>query len=101
MHDPLAPLLDLPGVADAVERARAEAPADHGEAVYVAFGVVLQLPFTHEVLAEVVGAQRPSLTTGISTLEQRGLISREDGHFVLHGEPPAELGAQDAVSLQA
>ncbi len=51
-------------------------------------GVVLALPFTHEILAEVVGAQRPSLTTGITTLEQRGLISREDGHYVLHGEPP-------------
>lgn len=51
-------------------------------------GVVLALPFTHEILAEVVGAQRPSLTTGITTLEQRGLISREDGQYVLHGEPP-------------
>jgi hypothetical protein len=64
-------------------------------------GVVLQLPFTHEVLAEVVGAQRPSLTTGISTLEQRGLISREDGHFVLHGDPPQEPGTPDPLSLQA
>ena len=63
-------------------------------------GVVVALPFTHEILAEVVGAQRPSLTTGIATLEQRGLISREDGLYVLHGEPPVP-SRRDALAVSA
>jgi hypothetical protein len=63
-------------------------------------GVVVALPFTHEILAEVVGAQRPSLTTGITTLEQRGLITREDGHYVLHGEPPVPH-VPDALAASA
>jgi CRP/FNR family transcriptional regulator, cyclic AMP receptor protein len=60
-------------------------------------GVVLELPLTHQVLGRLVGAQRPSVTTALTDLARRGVIERrEDGAWVLHGDPPcdpAEAGA--------
>lgn len=54
-------------------------------------GVVLELPLTHQVLGRLVGAQRPSVTTALSDLARRGVIERrEDGAWILRGEPPAE-----------
>jgi hypothetical protein len=55
-------------------------------------GVRLELPVTHRVLAGVVGAQRPSVTTALGELARAGLVERRpDGSWLLHGEPPAEL----------
>jgi CRP/FNR family cyclic AMP-dependent transcriptional regulator len=45
-----------------------------------------RIPFriTHEVLSEILGAQRPSVTTAFSRLVEQGLVSREpDGTFLL------------------
>jgi len=54
-------------------------------------GVVLELPLTHQVLGRLVGAQRPSVTTALSDLSRRGLVERrEDGAWILRGEPPGE-----------
>lgn len=55
-------------------------------------GVSLQLPLTHEMLAHLVAAKRPSVTTALGQLTQQGLISRRaDGTWLLHGEQPSEL----------
>jgi CRP/FNR family cyclic AMP-dependent transcriptional regulator len=55
-------------------------------------GIVVPLPLSHQRLADLVGAQRQSVTTAMGGLQRRGSISRRDeGHWVLHGEPPAEL----------
>ncbi len=52
-------------------------------------GVVLKLALTHQQLAEVAGAQRPSLTSAVGALESQGHLSRRPGHeWVLHGDPP-------------
>lgn len=65
-------------------------------------GVVLELPLTHQVLGRLVGAQRPSVTTALSDLARRGLIERrEDGAWVLRGDPPgesAEAGAPERAT---
>jgi CRP/FNR family transcriptional regulator, cyclic AMP receptor protein len=54
-------------------------------------GVVLELPLTHQVLGRLVGAQRPSVTTALSDLARRGLVERrEDGAWILRGDPPGE-----------
>ncbi|CAA9518702.1 MAG: hypothetical protein AVDCRST_MAG45-2361 [uncultured Solirubrobacterales bacterium] len=51
-------------------------------------GVRLDLPVTHEVLAGVVAARRPSVTTAVGHLEDRGLISvPRRGVWLLHGKP--------------
>lgn len=39
-------------------------------------GIVLELPLTHELLARLTGARRPSVTTALGQLAQRGLVRR-------------------------
>lgn len=52
-------------------------------------GVVVPWKLTHDTLADVVGARRPSVTTSLGQLQRRGLVTRRgDGLYVLHGEPP-------------
>ena len=56
-------------------------------------GVMLRMPLTHSMLANIVGSRRPSVTTALGRLEQRGAIERlTDGRWLLHGEPPTEFG---------
>src|SRR5436189_3290989 len=59
-------------------------------------GVVVDVPLTHELLSGLVGARRPAVTTTLGELQRRGDLSRrEDGRWVVHGEPPAELNEPD------
>ncbi len=52
-------------------------------------GVVLPVRLTHRVLARLIGAQRPSVTTAVGALERRGAIERlQDGSWLLLGTPP-------------
>ena len=56
-------------------------------------GVVVPLKLTHQLLAALVGAKRPSVTTALGELTSSGLIERrDDGSWLLHGEPPEEPG---------
>ena len=56
-------------------------------------GARVHLPITHSVLASVVGARRPSVTTAIGRLQDKGLVQRRgDGSWLLIGEPPADYG---------
>jgi CRP/FNR family cyclic AMP-dependent transcriptional regulator len=55
-------------------------------------GVVLPLKLTHETLARLVGAQRPSVTTALSQLEEEGRLKRTPQRtWLLQGEPPDTL----------
>lgn len=52
-------------------------------------GTVVPFRLTHEMLAGIIGAQRPTTTTSIRSLIEQGRIAREDGRrYVLLGEPP-------------
>jgi CRP/FNR family cyclic AMP-dependent transcriptional regulator len=51
-------------------------------------GVRLELPLTHAVLGKLVGAHRPSVTTALGSLVDRGLVVREEDGWVLR-EPSA------------
>jgi CRP/FNR family transcriptional regulator, cyclic AMP receptor protein len=52
-------------------------------------GVVLPLKLTHGWLANLVGAQRPSVTTALGQLAQAGRLERlENGSWLLRGDPP-------------
>ena len=56
-------------------------------------GVLLPLRMTHGLLARVVGARRPSVSTALGRLQERGLVERtHNGHWLLLGPPPRELG---------
>jgi CRP-like cAMP-binding protein len=66
-------------------------------------GVLLPLRLSHEVLAELVAAQRPSVTSALHELEASRLVTRlPNGYWQLAGRAPntlAELGrATGAVS---
>jgi hypothetical protein len=55
-------------------------------------GVLVPLPLSHQRLADLVGAQRQSVTTAMGGLTRAGAVSRRDGgDWVLHGEPPEAL----------
>lgn len=56
-------------------------------------GTQVPLPLSHSDLAELVGAQRPSVTVALRRLAADGLVKRqEDGDMWLLGhEPPAEI----------
>jgi CRP-like cAMP-binding protein len=55
-------------------------------------GTVLPLALTHKLLAGLVGARRPTVTTALKELTQEGLVTRrDDGTWVLRGSTPREL----------
>jgi CRP/FNR family transcriptional regulator, cyclic AMP receptor protein len=55
-------------------------------------GIALPLPLSHQRLAHIVGAHRPSVTTALGTLDRAGSISRrDDGAWLLYGDPPEKL----------
>lgn len=61
-------------------------------------GVSLPLRLTHELLADLVAAQRPSVTLSLQQLERQNEITREGGRLLLIGEPPtAERGTSPAA----
>ena len=45
--------------------------------------VVLDLPLTHETLAKLVGAHRPSVTSALGSLARRGLLLRDEAGWKL------------------
>ncbi len=56
-------------------------------------GVVIELPFTHRLLASIIGAQRPSVSTALTQLASRGAIERlPDRSWLLRGDPPVRIG---------
>lgn len=57
-------------------------------------GVLLELELTHRLLAGVIGARRPSVTTALKALEASGALTRRrDRSWLLHGQRPALLAA--------
>ena len=65
-------------------------------------GVVVPLPLSHQRLADLVGAQRQSVTTAMGGLTRSGAVSRRDGgHWLLHGSPPEELRHHKLVAALA
>ena len=53
---------------------------------------IVPVHLTHQLLASLISAQRPTVTSALAALTERGLISRNDaGLVVLHGEPPTEF----------
>jgi CRP-like cAMP-binding protein len=52
-------------------------------------GVHIDLPLTHELISHLAGAQRPSVSTAIARLSDRGLVERTESGWLLHGDPPS------------
>jgi hypothetical protein len=54
-------------------------------------GTVLRLRLTHAVLADLVAARRPTVTTALSDLAKRGVLKTDGETWVLSGEAPRDL----------
>ena len=54
-------------------------------------GTVLRLRLTHTVLADLVAARRPTVTTALSELARQGLVRTDGETWVLPGEAPSDL----------
>jgi CRP/FNR family transcriptional regulator, cyclic AMP receptor protein len=54
-------------------------------------GVKLPLPLSHGLLAGVVGARRPTVSTALGALRDQGLVERTEDGWMLHGDPPGEM----------
>ena len=55
-------------------------------------GISVRLRLPHELLGQLVGCQRASVTTALRHISDSGLlIRRSDGTWLLHGSPPGEL----------
>jgi CRP/FNR family transcriptional regulator, cyclic AMP receptor protein len=53
-------------------------------------GVVVPLPVTHDVLAQLIGVQRPTVTSALRRLSSAGLVDRQpDKSWLLRSDPPA------------
>ncbi len=53
-------------------------------------GTALKLPITHAQLAEMVGAQRPSVSVALGRLREHGRVASIQGNgWLLLGEPPS------------
>jgi hypothetical protein len=57
-------------------------------------GITLDLPLTHSQVAEMVAAQRPSVSTAFTRLQDHGRIVHAARHrWLLIGEPPSTLSS--------
>jgi CRP-like cAMP-binding protein len=65
-------------------------------------GTLLPLRLTHETLAGLVGAQRPSVTTALRALERRGAVRRDaGGGWLLLGDPPGDAERALGTAVRA
>jgi CRP-like cAMP-binding protein len=65
-------------------------------------GVRIPLRLTHDLLAALIGARRPSVTTALRRLEDEGAVRRQpDGALLLVGEPPAADGGEAGLRVAA
>jgi CRP/FNR family cyclic AMP-dependent transcriptional regulator len=53
-------------------------------------GVTVPLRLTHSVLADLVAARRPTVTTALSELGRLGLVRSVDDGWLLAGDPPGQ-----------
>jgi CRP-like cAMP-binding protein len=53
--------------------------------------IEIPLPLTHSLLGEVVAARRPTVTTALTHLQERGVLRRSGGGWCLASTPPPAL----------
>jgi CRP/FNR family cyclic AMP-dependent transcriptional regulator len=53
-------------------------------------GVHIDLPLTHELISQLAGARRPSVSSALGRLVDKGLVERHGAGWILHGDPPAD-----------
>jgi CRP/FNR family transcriptional regulator, cyclic AMP receptor protein len=64
-------------------------------------GISIHLPLTHEMLGQMIGAKRPSVSTSMKVLQGRGLVARTDDGYLLLGDPASGLEIEGQVMSAA
>ncbi len=64
-------------------------------------GVVVPLRLTHTILAELVAARRPTVTSALTELARRGVITPVEQGWLLSGDPPGEISQTSARAPRA
>lgn len=62
-------------------------------------GTLVAMRLTHAVLAELVAARRPTVTSALSDLARRGLVRTAGDGWLLSGGPPGQAPERPAVSI--
>lgn len=60
-------------------------------------GVHLEIRLTHEVISHLVAARRPSVSSALSRLAERGVLRRHGAEWLLTGPPPDEEDRDEAA----
>jgi hypothetical protein len=64
-------------------------------------GMTLPLVLSHRLIGELVGARRPTVSTALAELARRDVIvRREDGTWLLRGEPPGRAEGKTAGMIR-
>lgn len=64
-------------------------------------GVLLPFRLTHSVLADLVAARRPTVTSALSELSRRGVVRSIEEGWLLVGSPPRDVGSPTPAVDQA
>ncbi len=64
-------------------------------------GVMMPVRLTHETLAELTAARRPTVSSAIGAMERSGILERTSEGWLLHGSPLGELGFSAASTRTA
>jgi hypothetical protein len=64
-------------------------------------GVYLPLKLTHALLADLVAARRPTVTSALSDLARRGILRQVEDGWLLLGDPPDSIAPDSAAVLGA
>jgi CRP/FNR family cyclic AMP-dependent transcriptional regulator len=60
-------------------------------------GVHIELPLTHEVISHLGAARRPSVSSALSKLAERGILRREGRGWVIMGDSPGARWAAAGI----
>jgi CRP/FNR family transcriptional regulator, cyclic AMP receptor protein len=60
-------------------------------------GVHIDLPLTHELISQLAGARRPSVSSALTRLTDKRLVERHGAGWILHGEPPGTMAHEERV----
>lgn len=64
-------------------------------------GVRLPLELTHQALADLVAARRPTVSKALGDLAARSVVVWTGRHWLLSGQPPTELDEVGSISIPA
>jgi len=64
-------------------------------------GVRLPLELTHQALADLVAARRPTVSKALGDLAARSIVVWAGQHWLLTGQPPTELAEVGSFSISA